>query len=148
MLNKLAGICTCSFTQLMSWMECSASRNRRCFLLLTFLSNFFFFFFYIIRMNVMVCCFRVKSYCAFVIRSCARLVLCAARIPRSFALSHIGKITCFAFDFVHNSLDLICGGAVFWFLKDTAQCFNRLESGSYVFSAKHTSKNFRKKCQR
>ena len=119
----------------MSWMECSASRKRRCFLLLTFLSKNF----YIIRMNVMVCCFRVKSYCAFVIRSCARLVLCAARIPRSFALSHIGKITCFAFDFVHNSLDLICGGAVFWFLKDTAQCFNRLESGSYVFSAKHTS---------
>ncbi len=25
------------------------------------------------------------------------------------------------------------------FIKDTAQCFNRLESGSYVFSAKHTS---------
>ncbi len=51
-----------------------------------------------------------------------------------FALSDIGKVTCFAFDFVHNSLDLICGGTVFWFLKDTAQCFNRLESGWALFT--------------
>ena len=95
-------------------------------------------------MDIISSRFHMLLNCRFIVSSCARLVFCSTRDPRSFAFANVYKRTWSTlFNFINNSSHLILAWALFRFLEHITMCFDQLKGGPNILLAQDTLNSFR-----